>query len=143
MLMGEHAHTIDAKGRIILPAEFREDLGERFVITRGFDTCLSIYSEADWQVLTEKLKSMPVARPEVRMLSRVFVSVARVLDCDRQGRFLVPGNLRKFALLEKDVVLAGVINRVEVWSKAEWERYNDAVIPSISTMAESLAELGF
>ena len=143
MLMGEHAHTIDSKGRVILPSEFREELGERFVITRGFDTCLSIYSDASWQILTEKLTSLAVGSKNARDMSRIFVSVARVLECDRQGRFLVPGNLRKFAFLEKDVVLIGVINRIEVWSKAEWERYNEAVIPTINNLAESLANLGF
>ncbi len=143
MLKGAYSHTIDAKGRIILPAAFREELGEHFVITKGFDNCLFVYGEAAWQVLEDKLAALPMGRPEARATVRFFLSAARSLECDRQGRFLVPGNLKKYAMLEKDVELVGTIGHVEVWSKAEWERYNDVITPTVSSMAESLADLGF
>ena len=142
MLLGEYAHTIDAKGRIILPADFRAALGEHFVIIKGLDQCLFIYGENEWAILEQKLRQLPLTKPEARRLVRHFFSGARVLECDRQGRFLVPGNLRSFAKLEKDVVLTGVSNRVEVWSKAEWERYTALEDESTEEFAATLADLG-
>ena len=109
MLMGEYAHTIDAKGRVILPADFRAELGESFVITKGLDNCLFVYGQEEWASLSAKLRELPLAKSEARAFVRFFFSGARQLECDRQGRFLVPGNLRQYALLEKDVVLIGKI----------------------------------
>jgi len=142
MLMGEYVHTIDAKGRVILPVDFRAELGEAFVITKGLDNCLFVYGQDEWNVLSTKLKQLPLAKSEARAFVRFFFSGARMLECDRQGRFLVPGNLRSYAMLEKDVVLIGVSNRIEVWSKAEWTKYNDEISPSVVGIAETLAELG-
>ena len=142
MLMGEYVHSIDAKGRIILPADFREELGEHFVITKGLDNCLFVYDEEEWNNLSQKLRQLPLAKPEARAFVRFFFAGARTLECDRQGRFLVPGNLRSYAMLEKDVVLIGVSNRIEVWSKAEWTRYNDSVNPMVTQIAETLSDLG-
>ena len=142
MLMGEYVHSIDAKGRIILPADFREELGEHFVITKGLDNCLFVYDEEEWNNLSQKLRQLPLAKPEARAVVRFFFAGARTLECDRQGRFLVPGSLRSYAMLEKDVVLIGVSSRIEVWSKAEWTRYNDTVNPTVTQIAESLADLG-
>ncbi len=142
MLIGEYAHTIDAKGRVILPADFRAELGESFVITKGLDNCLFVYGQEEWASLSAKLRELPLAKSEARAFVRFFFSGARQLECDRQGRFLVPGNLRQYALLEKDVVLIGVSNRIEVWSKAEWLKYSDDINPSVSEIAETLADLG-
>ena len=139
MLMGEYAHTIDAKGRIILPMDFRAALGEHFVITKGLDNCLFIYGENEWASFEQKLRQLPLSKPEARRFVRHFLSGGRTLECDRQGRFLVPANLRSYAMLKKDVVLTGTSNRVEVWSKEEWERYNDV---EIGSMEETWAELG-
>ncbi len=140
MLMGEHAHSIDAKGRIILPADFREKLGENFVLTKGHENCLYIYSKESWQELIKDLSEKKFSNPKVRAYERYFLAPARILECDKQGRFLVPGTLRKHAMLEKEVVLAGMLNHVEVWSKTEWERYNDSAMASIAT--ESLDDIG-
>ena len=142
MLMGEYIHTVDTKGRVILPSDFREELGESFVITKGLDNCLFVYAQEEWNALSAKLKQLPMAKAEARAFVRFFFSGARMLECDRQGRFLIPGNLRSYAMLEKDVVLIGVSNRIEVWSKAEWTKYNDEISPSVTKIAETLAELG-
>lgn len=142
MLMGEYLHTIDVKGRIILPIKFREELGENFIITKGLDNCLFVYDQREWGILEGKLKQLPLAKPEARAFVRFFFSGAMQLECDKQGRFLVPGNLRDYARLEKDVVLIGVSNRVEVWDKAEWEKYNDEISPTVARIAETLVDLG-
>ena len=142
VLMGEYAHTIDAKGRVILPADFRSELGESFVITKGLDSCLFVYEQAEWDALSEKLRQLPLAKPEARAFVRFFFSGARTLECDKQGRFLVPGTLRSYAGLKKDVVLIGVSNRVELWDKAAWEKYNDEVNPMVTEIAAQLTDLG-
>ncbi len=142
MLMGEYAHTIDAKGRVILPADFRAALGEHFVIIKGLDQCLFIYGENEWAILEQKLRRLPLTNPNARRLARHFLSGGRMLECDRQGRFLVPGNLRSYAKLEKDVVLTGVSDRVEVWSKSEWDRYNASEDEATEEFAATLSDLG-
>ena len=140
--MGEYLHTIDAKGRIILPVKFRDELGDNFVITKGLDNCLFIYDQTEWEILSGKLKQLPLAKPEARAFVRFFFAGAMQLECDKQGRFLVPGNLREYAVLEKDVVLIGVSNRVEVWSKSTWEKYNEEISPAVAEIAETLVDLG-
>lgn len=142
MLMGEYVHTIDAKGRVILPADFRAELGEHFIITKGLDNCLFVYAQSEWERLSEKLRQLPLSKPEARAFVRFFFSGARTLECDKQGRFLVPPNLRTYATLAKDVVLIGVSNRIELWAKDAWESYNDEINPSVTQIAETLAELG-
>ena len=113
MLMGEYMHTIDTKGRVIMPADFRAELGETFFVTKGLDNCLFIYGQAEWEALSAKLRQLPLAKPEARAFVRFFFAGARMMECDKQGRFLVPGNLRSYANLKKDVVLTGVMNRDE------------------------------
>ena len=142
MLMGEYTHAIDAKGRVILPASFRNEIGATFVITKGLDTCLFLYSQPEWEALSERLQRLSIAKPEARAVVRFFFSGARALDCDRQGRFLIPANLRNYAQIGKDVVLIGVANRIEVWGKERWTAYNDEVTPSMAEIASTLADLG-
>ena len=140
--MGEYAHTIDAKGRVILPADFRAELGEHFFIVKGLDQCLYIYGENEWASFVQKVRQLPETKPVWGGLVRHFFSCGRVLECDRQGRFLVPGYLRSYANLGKDVVLAGALKRVEVWSKDEWERYNAMEDEDREKFTASMAELG-
>lgn len=140
--MGEYMHSIDAKGRIIMPADFRSELGESFVITKGLDNCLFLYAISEWENLSNKLKQLPLAKAEARAFVRFFFSGARRLDCDKQGRFLVPATLRVHAGLQKEVVLIGVSSRIELWDKEEWLRYNDEITPAVSGAAETLADLG-
>ena len=144
MFMGEYTHSIDAKGRIILPADFRQELGVTFIITKGFDKCLFLYGQQAWEELAGKLRSLPLSKPEARAVNRFFFSGARTLECDKQGRFLIPVNLRNHAqiALKQDVILTGVDNRIEVWSKENWNTYNGEVEPDVTAIAASLAELG-
>ncbi len=142
MLMGEYNHSLDAKGRVILPADFRNELGESFIITKGLDNCLFIYPQSEWEQLSVKLRQLPLAKTEARAFVRFFFAGARQVELDKQGRFLIPATLREHASLKKDAVLIGVSNRIEVWSKDEWLKYNEEITPSVSAIAETLAELG-
>ena len=142
MLLGEYNHSLDAKGRVILPADFRVELGESFIITKGLDNCLFIYPQSEWEQLSVKLRQLPLAKTEARAFVRFFFAGARQVELDKQGRFLIPATLRQHASLKKDAVLIGVSNRIEVWSKDEWLKYNEEITPSVSAIAETLAELG-
>ena len=125
MFMGEYNHTIDAKGRLIIPSKFRELLGEEFVLTKGLDGCLSIYPMDEWNAFEEKLRALPLTNKNARTFTRFFVAGATNCELDKQGRILVPQTLREFAGLEKDVVLTGNLNRIEVWSKEKWSENCD------------------
>ncbi|ORU01357.1 Cell division protein MraZ [Anaerovibrio sp. JC8] len=142
MLMGEYNHSLDAKGRVILPADFRSELGESFIITKGLDNCLFIYPQSEWEQLSVKLRQLPLAKTEARAFVRFFFAGARQVELDKMGRFLIPATLRQHASLKKDAVLIGVSNRIEVWGKEEWLKYNEEITPSVSAIAETLAELG-
>lgn len=142
MFMGEYLHSIDNKGRLILPAKFRDELGDTFIATKGLDNCLFVYTRTEWAILEEKLKKLPLAKPEARAFVRFFFSGAAELDCDKQGRVLLPANLREHAGLEKDVVVIGVSTRIEVWDKTAWEEYNQKISPTVAEIAENLADLG-
>ena len=140
MFMGEYNHTIDAKGRLIIPSRFRELLGEEFVLTRGLDGCLSIYPMDEWVAFEEKLRALPLTNKDARTFSRFFVAGATASQLDKQGRILVPQTLRQFAGLDKDVVLTGNLNRIEVWSKEKWSEncnYDD-----MDSIAESMQNIG-
>ena len=139
MFMGEYNHTIDAKGRLIVPAKFREQLGEAFVITNGNDGCLNIYTREDWETFLEKLQLLP-NNGDSRKLKRKLVAQANDVELDKQGRILVPPALREHAGLSKDVVLAGVIDKIEIWDKDRWEEQAD--VSDIDDIAERLADIG-
>ncbi|ATY84719.1 cell division/cell wall cluster transcriptional repressor MraZ [Kyrpidia spormannii] len=143
MFIGEFSHTVDDKGRLTMPAKFREGLGPGFILTRGLDRCLFAYPRKEWESVEAKLKTLPVARPEARAFMRFFFSGATECEFDRQGRILIPGSLREYASLEKDCVIIGVSSRVEVWAKEAWDAYFDKAQESFAGIAESLAELGF
>ena len=140
MFMGEYNHSIDAKGRMIIPSKFRELLGEEFVITRGLDGCLSIYPMSEWEIIENKLKALPLTSKSARTFSRFFVSGATFCELDRQGRILIPQPLREFAGLDKDVVLTGSVNRIEIWSREKWSEMCD--YSDMDSIAEGLQELG-
>lgn len=143
MFMGEYNHTIDSKGRLIVPAKFREALGDEFVVTKGLDGCLFVYPNEEWQAFTEKLKSLPMSNKNSRQFSRFFLAGAAACEVDKQGRILLPGVLREFAALEKDVVLIGVSTRVEIWAKERWSECMQTYDDDMDEVAENLAELGF
>lgn len=142
MFLGEYDHSLDTKGRLIIPAKFRAALGDSFIIARGMDECLNIYDTGAWEKFASKLMtSLPDNSRKKRELVRFFLSGADEVQPDRQGRILIPARLRAYAGITRDVVLAGCGDRIEVWSKEKWE----ADVPSeeISQMAEELLENGF
>lgn len=140
MFMGEYSHTIDVKGRLIVPSKFREKLGEEFVVTKGLDGCLFVYPNDEWKTFEEKLATLPITNMNARKFTRFFLAGAATCEVDKQGRILVPSVLREFALLEKDVVLIGVSKRIEIWSKDKWE--SESVYDDLEEIAEHMAELG-
>lgn len=140
MFMGEYSHTIDTKGRMSVPARFREELGESFVVTKGLDGCLFVYDMDEWKVFEEKLKSLPMTHKDTRKFTRFFLAGATLAEVDKQGRILLPAVLREFATITKDVVLLGVGNRIEIWSKEAWEAQGD--FADMDDIAERMAELG-
>ena len=140
MFMGEYNHIIDAKGRLIIPARFRELLGEEFILTKGLDGCLSIYPMDAWEAFETKLRALPLTNKNARTFTRFFVAGATNCELDRQGRILVPQTLREFAGLEKEVVLTGNLDRIEIWSKEKWSEncnYDD-----MESIAESMQDMG-
>ena len=121
MYKGKYNHTIDTKGRLIVPSKVRDQLGEEFVITKGADGCLVVYDNEGWTAFETTLKEMPMNRKDVRAVARFFLSGAADVEVDKQGRILVPTDLRDYAGLEKDVVLIGMADKIEIWSKERWE----------------------
>lgn len=142
MFIGEYSHSIDKKSRIIIPAKFRSDLGNIFILTKGLDNCLFIYPESEWIILEEKLKTLPLTRKDARAFVRFFFSGATECELDKQGRILIPNNLKKHAKLDKEATVIGVSNRVEIWSSKEWEDYNNDDDLSYENIAEKMSELG-
>lgn len=139
MFMSEYNHTVDTKGRLIVPSKFREQLGDEFVVTKGMDGCLFVYANEDWTAFEQKLTSLPLINKEARKFARFFLAGAAQVEVDKQGRILLPANLREFAGLEKDVVLVGVGSRIEIWSRENWENMNaDSDMDDIAATMESL-----
>ena len=124
MFMSEYNHTIDTKGRLIIPSKFRELLGEQFVVTRGLDGCLFAFATDEWKIYEEKLKKLPLTDRNARKFVRFMVGGAAHCDIDKQGRALIPATLREFAKIDKEVILSGMVNRIEIWGKEEYEAVN-------------------
>lgn len=143
MFLGEYQHTLDAKGRITIPAKLREGLGDKFIVTKGLDNCLFLYPLDEWRVLEEKLRTLPFTRKDVRAFVRFFFSGASDCEADRQGRIVLPAGLREYARIDKEVIIVGVGSRVEVWAKELWENYLQDAGDSYVEIAEKLDELGF
>ncbi len=140
MFMGEYNHTIDTKGRLIVPSKFRDQLGDEFVVTKGLDGCLFVFPQNEWQTFELKLRALPLGQKNARKFTRFFVSGATTCEVDKQGRILIPQTLREFAGLDKDVVLAGNLNRVEIWDKATWIENN--AYDDVDDIAEQMMDLG-
>ena len=140
MFMGEYNHTVDAKGRLIVPSKFREQLGDEFVITKGLDNCLFVYDNSEWAALEEKLRALPITNTAGRKFSRFLLAGATTCEVDKQGRILLPANLREYAGIEKEVVSVGVLSRVEIWSKDRWQDNGD--YDDMDEIAEHMAEMG-
>ena len=140
MFMSEYSHSIDAKGRVIIPAKFRDELGETFVVTQGLDGCLFAFPNSEWQAFEEKLKALPMANKDARKFVRFFLAGAALAEVDKQGSILIPSVLRDFAALEKDVVLVGVGTRVEIWDKKRWEESTS--FEDMDEIAEHMMDMG-
>ena len=140
MLMGEYEHTLDAKGRISMPAKLRKDMGDTFILTKGLDGCLFAFSQEEWLNFETKLKSLPLSDKNARNFVRFFLSGATECEIDKQGRFLIPANLSDAAKLEKDAVIVGVGTRLEIWDKNTWENCDDNI--SADEIAENMTMLG-
>ncbi len=142
MLLGEYKHNLDTKGRMAIPAKFRDILNGGAIITRGLDNCLFIFGMNEWQTLAGKLVALPLAQANSRAFVRLMLSGATDVELDAQGRALIPESLRKYAGLKKEVVVAGLYNRVEVWDREAWENYKRKTETSSEEIAEKLGELG-
>ena len=142
MFMGEYSHTIDAKGRLIVPSRFREQLGDEFVVTKGLDGCLFVYDQTEWTKFEENLRALPITNANVRNFTRFMLGGASACEVDKQGRILLPAPLRTFAHLEKEVVLVGVGSRIEIWNRAAWDEKNDLNDNDMEAIAESMEGLG-
>ena len=138
-MKGEFKHTIDAKGRLIIPAKFREELGATFIVTQGMDNCLFIYPEEAWHILEDKINQLPISK--ARNLQRFFFSSAADVETDSQGRILLPQNLRQYAGLEKEVTVIGVSGHAEIWDTDRWNAYNDAL--TSDCIEDAMEDIGF
>ncbi len=141
MFTGEYQHTVDEKGRFIMPAKYRETLGEQFMITKGLDNCLFVYSQSEWKTLEEKLKNLPFTNRDARAFARFFFSGAMECETDKQGRILISGNLREYAKITKDVNIIGVGTRIEIWSKEIWAGYSQETEVKYEELAEKMVDL--
>ncbi|WP_093059927.1 division/cell wall cluster transcriptional repressor MraZ [Psychrobacillus sp. OK028] len=141
MFMGEYQHNVDAKGRLIIPSKFREHLEDNFVLTRGLDNCLFGYPMDEWRKLEEKLKELPVTKKDARAFTRFFFSGATEVEIDKQGRINIPNNLRSYAKMDKECIVLGVSNRLEIWAKDAWDNYYEESEDSFNDIAENM--IGF
>jgi MraZ protein len=142
MLLGEFKHNLDIKGRMAIPAKFRDKLEAGAIITRGIDNCLFVFANNEWEILAKKLVSLPLAQANSRAFARLMLAGATDVEIDSQGRILIPDYLRKYAGLSKSVVVTGLYNRIEVWDEAAWNTYKVKTESSSEEIAEQLGELG-
>ncbi|MEK7502970.1 MAG: division/cell wall cluster transcriptional repressor MraZ [Patescibacteria group bacterium] len=143
MLIGEYLHTIDQKNRLSVPSKFRKELGKIVVVSRGLDKCLFLYTIEAWKKLAEKLATeLPWGKAENRSFMRTMIAGAADIQIDALGRVLLPENLKKFASLEKDAMVVGLYNRVEIWNPEIWKAYSDSANQNTELIAEKLGELG-
>ncbi len=138
--MGEFQHSLDSKGRIIVPVKFRDELKESFIVTRGLDGCLTIYTQEQWAEQFEKLKKLPNTKKETRLYIHMLTAKATECTPDVQGRILIPTTLLKEAKLEKECVFVGVMDHVEIWAKDRWDSYYDEASKSFEEVAEKLTD---
>lgn len=142
MLLGEYQHTVDEKGRIAVPAKFRKHLGKGVVITRGFDTCLYLFSVDEWAKLAEKLSKLPINQADSRAFSRLMLAGASAIEIDSQGRVLIPDYLQRYAAIGQRATVIGLYNRAEIWDEERWKQYRGDIEKKTDQIAERLGELG-
>lgn len=142
MFIGEYNHSVDAKNRLALPSKFRKDLGKTVVVTRGLDKCLFVYPMKAWKELAQKLGTMPIGEADTRSFVRLMLAGATDVSSDAQGRVLIPDYLKDYANIKKDVVVAGLFNRLEIWDEKKWNTYKTAAEKNTDEIAENLGKLG-
>jgi len=142
MLLGEFKHNLDLKGRLAVPAKFRQKLSGGAIITRGLDKCLFVFGNKEWEILAQKLIALPLAQANSRAFVRLMLAGAMDVEVDKQGRILIPDYLREYAGLKKETVVAGLYNRFEIWDSAAWKKYKNKTESASDEIAEKLGELG-
>ena len=142
MFIGEYQHNLDEKGRLAVPKKFRPNINKGAVVTRGLDNCLFLYTKTEWQKLAEKLANLPFSQANTRAFARLMLAGAMDVDIDKQGRIMLPEYLRSFAGLKKNIVVAGLYNRLELWDQKNWEAYKMQTEKDSSKIAEEMFNLG-
>ena len=140
MLIGEYHHNIDEKGRLIIPSKFRDEIGKEFIVTRGLDGCLFIYSKGQWEKIVTKLQTLPFTKKDARTFNRFFLSSATVCEFDKQGRINIPSNLINYANIQKECTIIGVNDRLEVWASDKFDALIEENTSAIEGVAENLFE---
>ncbi len=141
MFIGEYRHTIDEKGRLAIPAKFRQLLKDGAVVTKGLDSCLFLYTKEEWKKLVDKLSALPISKANSRAFARLMLAGAMDVEVDRQGRAMIPEYLREFARMKKRVIVAGLYSRLELWDEKQWEKYKKGTESKSNDIAEELGEL--
>jgi len=141
MFVGQYSHNVDNKGRLAVPAKFRNDL-KKAVVTRGLDDCLFLYPKKEWDEMAQKIASAPISKSNSRGFARFMLAGAMEVEFDKQGRIILPEYLRRFAGLKKKAVIAGVYNRLEIWDEAKWNKYNSETEKNSNSIAENFEDLG-
>lgn len=139
VLIGEYAHNLDAKGRVNFPSKLREDLGESFIVTKGLDNCLFVYSISEWKILEDKIRSLPMSKS--RNLQRFMFAGAIEVQTDKQGRIIIPSNLREYAGLTKEIMIVGASVRAEIWDKESYDKINETLTADM--IAQAMDDLDF
>ena len=142
MFIGEYSHNLDVKGRLAIPAKFRNMLKKGAVVTRGIDNCLFLYSKVEWEKIAKKLSQLPISQAKARAFSRLMLAGAMDVDFDNQGRIMLPEYLRSFAGLDKKTIVAGLYDRLEIWDEKAWNKYKAGTEKESAQIAEALGELG-
>lgn len=142
MFIGEYSHNLDDKGRLAVPVKFRRELAKGAVVTRGLDNCLFLYTKTEWAKLAEKLSNLPFSQANSRAFARLMLAGAMDVEVDKQGRMVLPEYLRSFAGLQKEVVVAGLYSRLEIWDNEKWNAYKKQTESESGNIAERMAELG-
>jgi len=142
MFIGEYKHNLDSKGRMAIPAKFRQILENGAVVTRGLDNCLFLYSKEAWEKIAKKLADLPVSQAKARAFSRLMLAGAMDVDFDNQGRITLPEYLRSFANLDKKTIIAGLYDRLEIWDEVNWNKFKTSAEKDSASIAETLGEMG-
>ena len=142
MLIGQYKHTIDSKKRLALPAKFRGELGSKVIITKGVENCLVVYTEKEWEIMSQKLGNLPISQTEARSFTRHLLASAMEVTLDKLGRVLIPDYLKEYSNLKKDVVICGLSNRLEVWDEQKWESYTKNAEKGVEEVVSKLGQLG-